>query len=74
MYRASSLPKRTGCGMPGMRWRAPSGDAEPQPGLPRLRRTVAPDAGLPAPRRGCSVDVALVGDALGQLRPAPAPA
>src|SRR5262245_16215237 len=38
-------------------------------GLPRLRRTVAPDAGLPAPRGGCGFDVALVGDALGQLRP-----
>src|SRR5262245_18801273 len=38
-------------------------------GLPTLRRTVAPDAGLPAPRRGCGFDVALVGDALGQLRP-----
>src|SRR5262245_5456555 len=30
----------------------------------------APDAGLAAPSGGCGFDVALVGDALGQLRPA----
>jgi hypothetical protein len=37
--------------------------------IARLRRTIAPDAGLPAPRGGCGFDIALVGDALGQLRP-----
>src|SRR5262249_47540793 len=38
--------------------------------LPRLRRPIAPDADVPAPRGSCGFSVGLVGDALRQLPPA----